>query len=83
VQSEVELFRSFKLCDLEFTRHAFQIIMEEAHRRSIHMMALMFISTPRSKSSHRPDEEVTSGKSINKDEQNELLSLYYEKFKTN
>jgi len=55
VQSEVDLFRNFKMGDLEFTRFAYQILMEEAHRRSIHMMALMYVSTPRSKNSYRPD----------------------------
>ena len=86
VQSETELFRSFKICDLEFTRYAFQIMMEEAHRRAVHMMALMFISTPRSKSSHRPDEESAMTKTSDKvelAEREEMLSLYYEKFKTN
>lgn len=86
VQSETELFRSFKICDLEFTRYAFQIMMEEAHRRAVHMMALMVVSTPRSKSSHRPDEESAMTKTTDKAElaeREEMLSLYYEKFKTN
>lgn len=60
VQSEVDLFRNFKLCDLEFSRFAFQILMEEAHRRSVHMMALMYMSAPRSKVSTKPDEETTT-----------------------
>ena len=32
VHSELEMFRNFKICDLEFTRFAYQIMMEEAHR---------------------------------------------------
>ena len=70
VQSEVELFRNFKLADLEFTRYAFQILMEEAHRRSIHMMGLMFLSTKRSKFSHKPEEQTVQEKAF--DDKNDV-----------
>ena len=57
--------------------------MEEAHRRSIHMMGLMYISTPRSKASHRPQDGTTTTNNYSKDLQNELMSGYYEKLRVN
>ena len=48
IQSEVAVFRSYKLCDLEFTRFAYQIVMEEAHRQTMQTMTLMYLSSPRS-----------------------------------
>jgi hypothetical protein len=61
VQSEVEQFRHFKLCDLEFTRFAYQIIMEDSLRQAMQMMTLMFLSSPRcAKSNHREEKSFIS-----------------------
>lgn len=76
LQTEVEVFRGFKLCDLEFTRYAYQILVDEAHRQALQTMTLMFLSSPRCKYSHRR-EEIIHQKSSDTDSKRYIL--YYKK----
>ena len=76
LQTEVEIFRGFKLCDLEFTRYAYQIMVDEAHRQTLQTMTLMYLSSPRCKYSHRREEMVHQKGS---DQDQRRYILYYEK----
>ena len=88
LQTEVEAFRSVKLCDLEFTRFAYQIAMDEAHRQTMQTMTLMYLSSPRCIVSHKPDEAVKNaqnpGKGGNKSQEDyQIYRDRYEKLKRN
>lgn len=71
-----------KICDLEFTRYAFQIMMDESHRQSIHMMTLMFLSSPRCSFSHRPETLLNAGITQNTIDYERFTNVY-EKLKVN
>ena len=72
--TEVEAFRSMKLCDLEFTRFAYQIMTEEAHRQGLQLMLIMYMSSFRSRSSLNPDDTLSGYR-------RETLATIFERFK--
>ena len=81
LQNEVDVFRSYKLCDIEFTRYAFQIMMEEAHRQAMQTMVVMYLSSPHCRYSHRREELVIAHKGRNTD--NRHYFAYYDKLMRN
>ena len=52
-----EAFRYFKLCDLEFTRFAYQIVMDEAHRQLMNVISCATLCMPRRRYSQQMTEK--------------------------
>ena len=58
--------------------------MDEAHRQAIHSMTLMYLSSPRCKASHHPEESTIHSKnSGSQKDENAVYAEIYEKLKCN